>query len=648
MDEKISEEPYTEELKPATQGRLITGLAALYFAAAQLGLWLALPPGIVTPVWPPSGIALAAMMLFGYSVWPGIFVGALLTNLWASSSQSFLTSLFISVSIAIGSTLQTLTARCILHRLSISKNPFKTYRHTLLFLLVILISCLIGSTIGSLALQIDRLIPESLFRETWLTWWLGDATGMFVFAPFIWIWYTWPSFNEKNFPFVETSQLIALLALTGWLSFGPSISPGYPLEYLLILGIIWAAFRLGPLGLTLTLVIISSIAVLGTAGGYGPFIRAGLTRNESLLLLQTFIAIITAIALIIMSLLHELRSAHTLLQDHAQELEERVQERTTQLQDRTLQLQERTLELQDRTIQLQGKTQELQDRNQNLEKALNELKFVQRRLISQEKLASLGALVAGIAHQIKNPLNFILNFSDLSLGLLSQIQEWLDSIKGEISQQKFDTMTKYLSSLSKDIQKVQQHSKHVDQIVEKMIAHSQGRLGQYERVDVNLLIDQIINLTYYNLRSHDEAFNVKIERYYDDTIGEIEVIPQDLSRAFVNILNNAFYAAYHKKLDMGEEFVPVVSVSTQNLGDAISIVVRDNGTGIPENLRQQLFIPFFTTKPGEGVGFGLSMSYDLIVHHLQGEIKVDSVEGEYAEFTIILPKQAPKAALTST
>lgn len=276
-----------------------------------------------------------------------------------------------------------------------------------------------------------------------------------------------------------------------------------------------------------------------------------------------------------------------------------------------------------------------------LEEKNREIVKTQEQLITQAKLASLGALTAGIAHEIKNPLNFVNNFAALSVDLASELREELEANQHKRVADIAQEFEELLTNLQQNAAKITEHGRRADSIVHSMLQHLRGKSGERERTDINALLDEAVNLTYHGLRARDASFNIAIEKTYDDSIGKLEVVPQDVSRAFLNLIHNACYAAHEKKKVAGDGFSPTLSVRSKNLGDKIEIRIRDNGNGIPPAIRGKIFNPFFTTKPtGQGIGLGLSISYELIVQEHQGEIKVETEEGRFTEFIILLPKHA--------
>ena len=272
------------------------------------------------------------------------------------------------------------------------------------------------------------------------------------------------------------------------------------------------------------------------------------------------------------------------------------------------------------------------------ETALRELRTAQANLIQAEKMASLGQLTAGIAHEIKNPLNFVNNFSALSTELIDELRDVLaPEPLGETARTEVDDLTALLKG---NLEKVVQHGQRADGIVRSMLDHSRGSSGERRMVDLNALIDEALNLAYHGARAQDQSFNITLERDFGEGIAPIEVNPQDITRVFLNLFANGFYAATKRARDGGDAgFVPTLKVTTRDAGEAVEIRVRDNGTGIPADIRDKLFQPFFTTKPtGEGTGLGLSITYDIVTQQHGGSIAVDSKVGEYSEFTIRLPR----------
>jgi signal transduction histidine kinase len=274
-----------------------------------------------------------------------------------------------------------------------------------------------------------------------------------------------------------------------------------------------------------------------------------------------------------------------------------------------------------------------------LNATLENLSATQEQLVAQQKLASLGALTAGIAHEIKNPLNFVNNFSELSLELLEELREELCRGNGGGAAAPGDAIEGLLRDLEQNARKVKEHGRRADSIVRSMLQHSRGRTGERQEADINAMLEENLNLAYHGMRAQNAEFNIRMAKDLDPAVGKMRVVPQDLSRVLLNVITNGFYEAHRRKKGTGPAFEPLLAVSTRNLGEAVEIRVRDNGSGIPASARDKIFTPFFTTKPtGQGTGLGLSLSHDIVVKEHNGSISFTTEEGVFTEFLITLPR----------
>jgi two-component system, NtrC family, sensor kinase len=274
------------------------------------------------------------------------------------------------------------------------------------------------------------------------------------------------------------------------------------------------------------------------------------------------------------------------------------------------------------------------------EAAYHDLKAAQASLIQAEKMASLGQLTAGIAHEIKNPLNFVNNFAGLSVELLDELKETAAAAISALDNHTRAEIDDTMEMLSGNLDKIAEHGRRADNIVTSMLEHSRGSSGERRHVDLNALIEEALNLAYHGGRARDQSFNITLERDYADTIAPIELVPQDISRVCLNLFGNGFYAATKRQKEASDtNFTPTLKVFTRDLGEAVEIRVRDNGIGIAPEIKDKLFQPFFTTKPtGEGTGLGLSISYDIVTQQHGGTITVESRVDEFTEFTVRLPR----------
>ncbi len=282
-------------------------------------------------------------------------------------------------------------------------------------------------------------------------------------------------------------------------------------------------------------------------------------------------------------------------------------------------------------------------RTRELAKSLEDLRTAQDRLVQTEKLASLGQLTAGIAHEIKNPLNFVNNFSAVSVELIDELREALGGT--HLDNKLRAEITEIADTLQGNLDKVIQHGKRADAIVKNMLLHSRQGSGEHRLVDINALVEESLNLAYHGARAEKQGFNMTLERSFDPAAGEVDLFPQEITRVLLNLISNGFYAATKRKAEAnGGGYEPTLSAATKSLGDSVEIRVRDNGTGIAPEVKEKLFSPFFTTKPaGEGTGLGLSISHDIIVKQHGGSIEVNTQLGEFTEFRIVLPRAAASA-----
>jgi two-component system NtrC family sensor kinase len=293
--------------------------------------------------------------------------------------------------------------------------------------------------------------------------------------------------------------------------------------------------------------------------------------------------------------------------------------------------------------QRQQELQVLMDRerlkSEELEQALLQLKTTQDQLLVQEKMASLGVLTAGIAHEIKNPLNFVTNFAALSVELIEEARELFEQFGQKLETADQEYMEQLMSDLNINLKKISEHGNRADSIVKGMLAHSRGGAGQFQPTNINTLVEEAAGLAYHGLRAQDVNFNIALESSYDPTLPIVSVVPQDLSRAILNMVNNGCYAAHQRALK-SPGFQPVLRCATSKIQNGVEIRIRDNGTGVPKEVLPKIFNPFFTTKPtGSGTGLGLSLSYQIVVDQHKGTLRVETQEGEFTEFILTLPER---------
>ena len=279
-------------------------------------------------------------------------------------------------------------------------------------------------------------------------------------------------------------------------------------------------------------------------------------------------------------------------------------------------------------------------RTRELATSLEDLRTTQDRLVQTQKLASLGQLTAGIAHEIKNPLNFVNNFSGLSAELIDELQDAFKDVS--LNEKRRSEITELMGTLRGNLDKVVQHGKRADAIVKNMLQHSRESSGEHRPVDINALVEESLNLAWHGARAEKPGFEITLKQSFDPSAGEVDIFPQDIRRALLNIISNGFYAATKRRAPTnGDDYEPTLAASTKNLGDRVEIRIRDNGAGIAPDVKDKMFNPFFTTKPtGEGTGLGLSITHDIVVKQHTGTIEVDTLPGEYTEIRIVLSRSA--------
>ncbi len=275
---------------------------------------------------------------------------------------------------------------------------------------------------------------------------------------------------------------------------------------------------------------------------------------------------------------------------------------------------------------------------EDLQHTLENLKETQKQLIQSEKLASLGQLTAGIAHEIQNPLNFVNNFSSLSIDLTQEMREYIEKEKGNLSPDAVENLEEVIDMLDSNVKKINEHGKRAERIVKGMLQHSRGKSGEFLSTDLNALVEEYVNLSYHGIRAENKEFNATFVKDLDPEVGKVKIVPQDFSRVILNIMNNACYAVFEKGQKKHDGYTPTIWISTQRSDQQIIVRIKDNGTGIPQSIIDKIFNPFFTTKPtGKGTGLGLSMSYDIVTNIHSGKLDVISIEGESTEFIVTIP-----------
>lgn len=632
----------------------IVVLAIAYYAMAEISRHLASTPQNVTPVWPPDGIAVGAVLLFGNWIAYGVFLGSFLANFWAFQDATSFSSLAIStvpvLGIAIGTTLGTLLGTSLLQKSTNRCYPLEHVSNVFKFLILAgMVGPSINATVGVTCLALSGKVPWSSYGMVWLTWWISNVSGIFIVTPILLSWgnliqnnqnpirqWVFPNSTPTRFahsphsphPFkfwlsIEPFILMVLVILIGKVAFGG----GYHLEYMLIPVLLWSTFRLGQSGATLLTFIVATIAVIGTVNGKGGFASEDL--NQSLMQLQSFIGVVTFTILLLAATISERAQAETKLRLAFAELAKTNE----------------TLE-----VRVQQRTQELNEKNITLNQTLETLKKAQVQMIQSEKMSALGQMVAGIAHEINNPVSFIdgnINYIEkYTKNLLEVVNGYQAHCPNppEALQTTLDEID--LNFLHEDLPKLFQSLKvgtdRIQQIV--LSLRNFSRLDEADRktVDIHEGINNTLLILQHRLKPKLRFPGIEVVTNYSQ-LPLVECYPGQLNQVVLSLLSNAIDALEDSTQPASSNEQPTqsktIQISTQVTEEKlVQITIADNGSGMTEAVRSRIFDPFFTTKPvGKGTGLGLSISYQIVTEQHNGKIWCESSLGEGTKFVVEIP-----------
>jgi two-component system, NtrC family, sensor kinase len=625
-------------------------LAAVYYGSGKLGIAIALPipPGNITALWPPSGIAWAANWCFGYRFWPAILLADMSITVPGlfDTSHDLTKAIVTAGSIAFCAIFEAIGGTVLLRRWLSNFYLFDRSENVIEFILIALLCTAISSLFGVSATCLTGIADWVNFGYFWYTWWMGNAIGVLVFTPLLLSWQQYLQHPIKPRQAIEGFLFLIMLLSAGKITFGL----GYPVEYLFIPCLVLANFRFGLLGGTTGVAIVTILAILGTLKGVGSFVRPSF--NESLILLQSFMGSAAVTTLLLGAAIAERKVSQFALAQVNQQLEDRVEERTAALQKANCLLTTEIAERKEIEAAMRRSEVALKEQAEELQATLQKLKATQAQLIQTEKMSSIGQLVAGVAHEINNPVNFIhgnLNYLDQYTCELLELVELYQASNVESSPKIQDKLEELdLDFLSSDISKILRSmrigTERIRDIVLSLRNFSRLDESEVKKADIHAGIDSTLTILQHRLRATPNRPEIQVVKNYAK-LPSIECCPGQLNQVFMNAIGNGIDAIEESnrqnctEADRGK--IGVICITTEVVNkEWIKICVTDNGIGISETIRSRIFDPFFTTKPvGQGTGLGLAVAHQIIVEKHRGTIEVNSTVGEGTEFAIALPNK---------
>ncbi|MGP1383150.1 MAG: MASE1 domain-containing protein [Thainema sp.] len=558
----------------------------------------------VTPVWPMSGISLAALLISRFRLLPGVIIGYWVLDAHLYESWS------IGMVMGMGEILEAVIAALLILRWNGRRDRLYNVRSTFLFAIAVSLAPILNATLGTSLLYFRGSVPAADYISVWRTWWTADTVGFLVFAPFLLSWRHGVKGIHSTLPKIgELLLLVGLTTFISWQTFGMS----HPLEYMFLLPMVWAAFRFGQRGSTLLVVCLSLVSIFATAQDVGIF--AANAPSEAMVLLQSFVGVVSLTILIVLSTINQQEIAEQRLKQANELLESRVAERTAELSQTLIDLQK-----------------------------------MQTQLVQTEKMSSLGQLVAGVAHEINNPVNFIHGnlahteeYAHSLLDLVDLYQQYYPEAEPAI---QIAIETSDLPFLRQDFPKILQSmrvgAERIREIVKSLRNFSRLDEAEFKAVDIHEGLDSTLMILQNRLKKTVERPDLEVVKSYSK-LPRVECYPGQLNQVFMNILSNAIDALDSCDRMSDANATPTqpgtISISTEMSNpDWVTIRIADNGPGMAEDVRSKLFDPFFTTKPiGKGTGLGLSISYQIVTEKHHGKLLCHSTLGQGTEFVLEIP-----------